>query len=460
MPALDGVMHMVVRPSHRPGSLQCALILILAAGWCTGPAGAEPDLAAAIRADYTNSLGDLFLWFHQNPELSFKEFNTAARMASELRAIPGLVVTEKVGGTGVVGVLANGKGPTVLIRAEMDGLPVEETNGLPYASKARQVGIDGVEAPVMHACGHDTHLTAMVATARRMVAMKNRWAGTIVFIVQPAEERIGGAKAMLADGLYQRFPKPDYALAFHISSQRPTGHVTGSESIQYSSSDSVDITVRGVATHGASPHLGRDPVYIASQIVVALQAIVSREKPPLKPGVITVGSFHAGSKHNIIADQADLQVTVRSNEQAVRDQLIAAIERVAKNVALANGVPDELLPIVKVIESTSVTINDTALAHRINAAFARELGSAAVLPWVQSNMGAEDFSYFVAPHTTVPGYYFAVGGTPQAAFDEAAQGGPVVPGHHSGLFKVDPEASVVTGATAMTVAAMELLGKK
>lgn len=444
----------------RTGTLKRALLLAAAAFSIAGPAYAEPDYAPAIRADYASSLGDLFLWFHQNPELSFKEVNTAARMASELRVIPGIVVTEKVGGTGVVGVLANGKGPTVLIRADMDGLPVEETNGLPYASKARQVGIDGVESPVMHACGHDTHITAMVATARRMAAMKDRWAGTVVFIVQPAEERIGGAKAMLADGLYTRFPKPDYALAFHVSSQRPTGHVSGSEGIQYSSSDSVDITVRGIATHGASPHLGRDPVYIASQLVIALQGIISREKSPLKDGVITVGSFHAGNKHNIIADHADLQVTVRANDQEVRDQLIAAIERVAKGVAMASGVPDNLMPIVKVIESTSVTINDAPLARRINAAFVRELGSAAVLPWEQRDMGAEDFTYFVAPNTTVPGYYFVVGGTPQAAFDEAAKGGPAVAGHHSGLFKIDPEPSVVAGATAMTVAAMELLGKK
>ena len=423
------------------------------------PALAEPDYAAAIRADYDKTLAPMFLWFHQNPELSFKEVNTAARMAKELRAIPGIVVTEKVGGTGVVGVMANGAGPTVLVRADMDGLPVEEKTGLAYASKARQVGVDGVDSPVMHACGHDTHITAMVATAKRLAAMKDRWSGTIVFIVQPAEERTGGAKAMLADGLYTRFPRPDYALAFHVASQLPTGKVSASEAIQYSSSDSVDMTVRGIATHGAAPQLGRDPVYIASQIVVALQGIIAREKGPLKPGVITVGSFHAGTKHNIISDHADLQITVRSNDQATRDMLIASIERVAKGIAMANGVPDNLLPIVKVIESTPVTVNDGALARRINAAFKRDLGADAVLPWDQRDMGAEDFAYFVAPELKVPGYYFAVGGTPQADFDAAARGGPAVAGHHSGLFKVDPKASIVTGATAMTTAVMELLGK-
>lgn len=431
--------------------------LILAALLASTPALAEPDFAAAIRADYDASGAALFDYFHRNPELSFKEVNTAARMAKELRAIPGIIVTEKVGGTGVVGVLSNGAGPTVLVRADMDGLPVEEKTGLSYASTARQVGVDGVESPVMHACGHDTHITGLVATAKRLAALRTRWSGTVLFVVQPAEERVGGAAAMIKDGLYTRFPKPDFALAWHVAAELATGKVSASEGIQYSSADSVDIRVNGIATHGASPHLGRDPVYVASQIVVALQGIISREKGPLSPGVITVGAFHAGAKHNIIGDRADLQVTVRSNDQKVRDMLIASIERVANGVAAANGAPP---PVVKVTESTPVTVNDTALARRLNGAFVRELGAAAVPPFEQKGMGAEDFAYFVAPELKVPGFYFAVGGTPQAAFDAAAKGGPPVSGHHSGLFKVDPRASVVTGATAMTVAVLELLGKK
>lgn len=435
-------------------------LALIAALLASTPALAEPDFAPAIRADYDASLGKLFDHFHRNPELSFKETATAARMATELRAVPGVIVTEKVGGTGVVGLMRNGAGPTVLVRADMDGLPVEEKSGLAYASKARQLGPDGVEVPVMHACGHDTHITAMVATARRLAAMKDRWAGTVVFVVQPAEERVGGAKAMIADGLYTRFPKPNYALAFHVASQLATGRITASEGIQYSSSDSIDVTVRGVATHGAAPHLGRDPVYIASQIVVALQGLISREKGPLDPGVITVGSFHAGTKHNIISDEAKLQVTVRSNDQGVRDRLVAGIERVAKGVAMANGVPDTLMPIVRVAESTPVTRNDPALARRMNAALARDLGADAVPAFRQGDMGAEDFAHFVAPEHGVPGYYFAVGGTPQAAFDAARAGGPAVAGHHSPLFKIDPRASIVTGATAMTSAVLELLGRK
>jgi amidohydrolase len=355
--------------------------------------------------------------------------------------------------------MKNGAGPTVLIRADMDGLPVEEKSGLPYASKARQVGVDGVESPVMHACGHDTHITGMIATARRLAAMKDRWAGTILFVVQPAEEMLGGAKAMVADGIYTRFPKPDYALAYHVAAELPTGKVSASEDVQYSSGDSINITVRGIATHGASPHLGKDPIYIASQIVVALQGIISREKSPLKAGVITVGAFNAGNRPNIISDHADLQVTVRANDEVTRAQLIAAVGRVADGIGRANGLPDALLPVVKVSEGTPTTINDGPLARRINAAFKRELGAGAVTPFEQKNMGAEDFAYFVAADTKVPGFYFAVGGTPQAAFDAEKNGGPAVAGHHSGLFKVDGRAAVITGATAMTVAVLELMGK-
>jgi amidohydrolase len=419
---------------------------------------AEPDYAAAIRADYDSSLASLFEHFHRNPELSLREFKTAARMAKELRAIPGIVVTEKVGQTGVVGVMKNGTGPTVLVRADMDGLPVAETNGLSYASTARQVGVDGIESPVMHACGHDTHITAMIATARRLAAMKTRWSGTVVFVVQPAEEALVGAKLMIEDGLYTRFPKPDYALALHVSSSLATGQVSGSEGVQYSSSDTLNMTVQGVATHGASPHLGKDPVYIGSQIVLGLQGIISREKSPLKPGVITVGAFNAGNRPNIITDHADLQITVRANDEETRAQLNSAVRRVATSIGQANGLPDALLPKIENPAGTPATINNAALAKRINGAFVRELGSNAVTPFEQTGMGAEDFAYLVAADTNVPGFYFAVGGTPAAAFEAEKNGGPAVSGHHSGLFKVDAKASIITGATAMTVAVMELLG--
>lgn len=429
----------------------------LAATLAAAPAIAEPDYAAAIRADYKRDLGAMWDDFHRNPELSFMEVRTSGKMAAALRAVPGMQVTEKVGKTGVVGVLRNGQGPTVLVRADMDGLPVEEKSGLANASKARQMDPDGVEVPVMHACGHDTHITALIATARRMAAMKDRWSGTLVFIAQPAEERLGGADAMVKDGLYTRFPKPDYALAFHVAAGMETGLVSASEGIQYSSSDSVDIVVPGIGAHGASPNQGKDPVYMASQIVIALQGLVSRERQPLAPGVITVGSFHAGLKHNIISDQAKLQVTVRSNDEKVRKQLIDGIRRVAMGVGTLNGMPKDKMPVVTVVAGTPTTINDAALARRLNAVMVQTLGAAKVPTFNQEGMGAEDFAYLVQPDTGVKGYYFAVGGTPRAEIEAAARGGPRIGSHHSPQFKVAAEPAIVTGATAMTAAALDLL---
>lgn len=423
------------------------------------PATAQaPDWAAAVKADYDRDLGQMWDWFHRNPELSFREEKTAARMATALRAVPGMAVTEKVGRTGVIGVLRNGEGPVVLVRADMDGLPVEEKSGLPNASKARQVGLDGIESPVMHACGHDTHITAMVATARRLAALKDRWKGTVVFVVQPAEERVGGAEALLKDGLYTRFPKPHYALAFHVDAERATGTVSASEGIQYSSSDSVDIVVPGIGAHGASPHMGKDPVYMASQIVIGLQGLISRDRQPLDPGVITVGSFHAGAKHNIISDQAVLQVTVRANNEGERKALLDGIRRVARGVGVMNGMAADKMPVVTVIEGTPTTINDAPLARRLNAVMARTLGADHVAPFAQKGMGAEDFAFYVQPETGVKGYYFSVGGTPQAAIDAARAGGPPIASHHSPLFRIAPEPAIVTGAVAMTAAVLDLLG--
>jgi len=424
------------------------------------PAKAE-DLATqkAIEADYEPYLAPLFLDFHQHPEMGFLEKRTAGIMAAELRKA-GLEVTTSVGKTGVVGILKNGKGPLILIRADMDGLPVEEKSGLAYASKDKQIGEDGKEYPVMHACGHDTHITAMIATARRLAATKAAWKGTLMFIVQPAEEGVRGAKAMMADGLYTRFGKPDYALAFHVDSDLTTGTVAASEGIQYSSSDTLDVRVPGIGTHGASPHLGRDPVYIAAQIVTALQSIDSREIGPLSPVVVTVGAFHAGTAYNIISDEANLKLTVRANDEAVRAQTIAAIERIAVNIGKAHGLPDNMPVTVTKFSGTPVTNNDPVLARRLNAVMARELGAAAVVPFVQQGMGAEDFTYFVAPDTGVPGYYFAVGGTTPERLAAAKAGGPAIAGHHSPLFQIAPRQSITLGARAMIAAVLDLAPAK
>lgn len=417
---------------------------------------AGEDLRQAVAEDYQAYLAPLFEHFHRNPELSFREVKTAARLAEELRGL-GIDVTEGVGGTGLVGMMRNGDGPLVLVRADMDGLPLEEDTGLPYASTATQVDITGLEQPVMHACGHDVHITSLVGTARRLLNLKDRWSGTVMLIVQPAEERIGGARAMLEDGLYERFGVPDYALAFHVAAGKPAGKVYVPLDRVASSSDSVDITVYGIGTHGAYPHRGKDPIYVASQIVVALQSLVSREISPLQPGVVTVGAFHGGSKHNIISDKVELQLTVRADNQETRTQLLEGIERIAHGVARTAGLPEDKLPkVVLSTESTPPTLNDPALARRITDALLEELGEDGFYDSPRDGMGAEDFAYFVE---TVPGVYFSVGGTAQVDLDAEKAGGPRVPSHHSPFFKIEPEPSVTTGVHAMTLAVLELLAR-
>jgi len=424
---------------------------------CVSPLQAGQDLAEAVATDYETSLAELFVWFHSHPELSFREYETAARLAEELRSA-GVEVTEGVGGTGVVGMLRNGDGPLVMVRADMDGLPIREDTGLVYSSTVTQVDITGIEQPVMHACGHDVHVTSMVGTAKRLVAMRESWSGAVMFVGQPAEERVGGARAMIEDGLFDRFGVPDYALAFHVSAGDPAGKVMVSGGLIASSADSVDITVYGVGAHGASPHRGKDPVYIAAQIVVALQSLVSRELAPLEPGVVTVGSIHGGSKHNIIPDEVRLQLTVRADSQAVREKLLQGIERIALGVARTAGMPEDLLPKVEVTEGTPPTVNDDELAARIHDAFVRDLGEDAVYEKAREGMGAEDFAFFVMTEDEVPGAYFSVGGTSQADLDADEAGGPAVPSHHSPFFKIEPEPSVTMGVEAMTVAVLELLG--
>ena len=426
-----------------------SLIFLLA----TAPLMAADDLRESIAADYEARLSPLFVHFHQNPELPNFEFKTASRLAAEIRAL-GYEVTEGVGGTGIVAVLENGKGPTVLFRADMDGLPVKEDSGLSYASTATQVDADGIEKPVMHACGHDVHITSLVGTARQMIERRAQWSGTLVLIGQPAEERISGARMMLEDGLYERFPKPDYALAFHVSAGNPAGKVTVPQHVVASSSDSVDIIVHGVGAHGAAPHMGVDPVLVASQIVVSLQSIVSRTIGPLDSGVITVGSIHGGTKHNIIGDRVDMQLTVRSDNPDVREQLLDGIDRVAAGVAVSLGVPEELMPEVirSTVETTPPTLNDPATAKRVLDAITGNMGEGYLHEDVRQGMGAEDFAYFVQPELGVKGVYFSVGGTPEDELDK-------VPSHHSPFFKVDPGPSIRSGVESSVVAMMALFGE-
>ena len=414
----------------------------------------DAALRDAVARDYRDNLGALFDHFHRNPELSGREVQTSARMAQELRAL-GYEVTTGVGGTGVVAVLRNGAGPTVMLRADMDGLPLEERSGVANPSRARQADASGAEQPVMHACGHDVHITALVGTARQMIARRGSWSGTLVLIAQPAEETISGARTMVEDGLYTRFPKPDYAVAFHVAAEIEAGRINVPASIAYSSADSVAMLVRGVGTHGASPHLGVDPVLVASQIVVSLQSMVGRDIAPLQGAVISVGMIHGGVKNNIIPEQVELQMTVRADTPEVRRQLLDGIDRVARGTALALGVPEDRLPVVtrSATETTPPTINDTATAAIVRDAIATRLGADILVDHPRQGMGAEDFAYFVTPESGVRGVYFNVGGTPADRLANA-------PGHHSPLFRITPEPAVTSGVAAMVTAAEALFARR
>ncbi|MFV0279006.1 MAG: amidohydrolase [Parahaliea sp.] len=441
-------------PMTRPLKLLATVTLgcALAAPWTK----ADP-LGEAVAADYKAHLGSLFDYFHRNPELSSMEVKTAARLAKELRAV-GFEVTEGVGGTGVVAMMSNGPGPLVMMRADMDGLPVEEKSGLANASRARQVDWDGNEVFVMHACGHDMHMTSLVGTARYMAAHRDRWSGSLMLIGQPAEERINGARGMMNDKLWQRFGKPDYALALHVSSEVPTGKLVVSDHAMYAGADTVDIIVHGVGAHGASPHRSIDPVVLGSEIVLALQTVVSRDKPPRVGGVITVGSFHAGTKHNIISDEARLQLTVRNDDPETRALLLDGIRRVAVNMGRVAGLPEDRLPEVIVSEeSVPPTVNDASLTQRLRAAWAKQLGEKNLSePDQRAGMGSEDFGFFTA-EPYIPSTYFAVGGTPPSDFEREAAGGVPVPSHHSPLFRITPEPAVTLGVEATVTALLDLL---
>ena len=423
-----------------------------------GSAHAAAPLSDAVSQVYYAKLKDLFLYFHQNPELSTMEHQTSARLADELASL-GYTVHRNVGGTGIVALLENGEGPLVMFRADMDGLPVEEKSGLAYASRAKQVDPNGNEVFVMHACGHDVHITSLVGTAQIMAERRDEWQGTLMLIGQPAEERVMGAAAMRADNIWDRFGQPDYAMAFHVTSAMPTGMLGASVDSPYSGADTVDIYITGVGAHGASPHRGVDPIVLGSQIVMGLQTVVSRTLPPRRPGVITVGAFHSGTKHNIISDAAHLQLTVRSESASDRTLLLNGIRRVAENMGRVAGLPEELLPRVVVSdESVPPTLNDRALTERIMALWNGHFGEGVLFSGERLGMGAEDFPFFtVDPY--IPSLYFAVGGTPPEDFVTEQSGGAPVPSHHSPLFKVEPDASVTLGVEASVSALLELLGQ-
>ncbi|MFK7828370.1 MAG: amidohydrolase [Congregibacter sp.] len=436
-----------------------ATALPLALSLCVNTPLHADSLDDAVTQDYKDHLGELFVYFHQNPELSFMETKTAARLAQELRAV-GFEVAEGIAGTGIVAIMENGPGPRIMVRADMDGLPVQEKSGLEYASTAQQIDPNGNEVFVMHACGHDVHITSLVGTARQMVLRKDEWSGTLMLIGQPAEERISGARKMMEEDIWGRFGRPDMAMALHVTSTIPTGKLAAADGAQYSGSDTVDIIIPGVGAHGASPHRGIDPVVLGSQIVLALQTVVSRNKAPRDAGVITVGAFHAGTKHNIISDQARLQLTVRNDDPEVREVLLDGIKRVAENMGRVAGLPENNLPQVIVSEeSVPVTRNDAQLTQRLRAKWQERFGQEIMWNAKRKGMGAEDFPYFTTdPY--IPSTYFAVGGTPPEAFDVEARGGPPVPSHHSPLFKIEPQPAVTLAVEATVTGLLELMGNE
>ena len=406
------------------------------------------------------SLMAIYKDFHANPELSFMEVRSAGILAAEARKL-GFEVTEKVGGTGVVAVMKNGPGPVVLVRADMDGLPVTEQTGLPGASKVRVTTKEGVETGVMHACGHDTHMTAWIGVARLMAANKAKWSGTLVMIGQPAEERGAGARMMLADGLYTRFPKPEYALAFHDAAQFPAGKIGYTPGYALANVDSVDISVKGVGGHGAYPQTTKDPIVLASRIVGALQTLVSREISPLDSAVVTVGSFHAGAKHNIISDEAKLQLTVRSYSDEVRDHLLDGIARIAKGEAIAAGMPDDKMPVVTVQkdEYTPATFNTPEFTEEMAAYLKTSFGNDRVVQ-MPPVMGGEDFSRFGREDKSIKSLIVWVGGVPQAEYDAAKKEGRTLPSLHSPFWAPDAPAVISTATEALTAMTMKLMAKK
>ncbi len=415
-------------------------------------AGQNPALAP-LDALYPE-LEKLYVDLHQNPELSFHEEKTAAKLAERLRAL-GYDVTTGVGKTGVVAVMKNGKGPAVLMRADMDALPVEEKTGLPYASKATTTD-EGETVPVMHACGHDVHMTSLIGAATLLAKAKGQWRGTLVLIAQPAEEGGGGARAMIQDGLFTRFPKPDFALALHDSAWLPAGQLGVTSGYALANSDRVSITIYGRGGHGSAPHTTVDPIVIAARTVLALQTIVSRETNPQDPAVVTVGSIHGGTRNNIIPDEVDLELTVRSYKPEVRERLLAAISRITKAEAAAAGAEKE--PTVTVSDGGyAATYNDPELSRRLIAALSAAFGASRVT-LTPPIMAAEDFGDF-GRAAACPSVIFWVGGVEKGKYD-AAKGDPTkLPSLHSSLWAPEPEPTLKAGAAALTVGALALLAK-
>jgi amidohydrolase len=413
---------------------------------------ADTALRSQVDALYPE-INALYVDLHQSPELSLKEEKTSAKMAAALRKL-GYDVTINVGGYGVVGILRNGSGPVVMLRTDMDALPVEEKTGLPYASHVRMKDITGDDVPVMHACGHDIHMSSWVGTATIMARTRDSWSGTLMLVGQPAEERIVGAKAMLNDGLFTRFPKPMYAVGMHDNAWYPAGKVIVVPGYAMAAADAVNITIFGKGGHGSAPHTTVDPIVIAARSILGFQSLVAREKDPQDPGVVTVGAIHAGTKNNIIPDDALLQLSIRSFTPQVREQLLSGVERIVKAEAASAGATKA--PEVKVIESTRATYNDPDLSRRMLAVLKQQMGNDSVVEG-KPVMGSEDFSEFVA--AGVPGFFLWAGAVNKAKWDAVKGDITRLPSLHSAQFQPDPEPTLKSAITAEVVMLRELLKK-
>jgi hippurate hydrolase len=432
----------------------------------------QPTLDALDKTDYDTLIDQqtiewllsTYKMLHAAPELSHHEEKTAAFFAGELRKL-GYTVTEHIGkyekpewtGYGVVGILKNGAGPTVLIRTELDALPVDEKTGVPYASKVKTKNDAGVEVSVMHACGHDIHMTSMLGTAKVLAQRKGEWHGTLIILGQPAEETIDGARAVLRDGLYSKVPQPDFVVALHDSADIETGKIGYVPGYAMASATGIDIKIRGVGGHGSKPEATKDPIVVAAQVVMALQTIISRENSPLDPAVVTVGSIHGGTRYNIIPDEVNLQLTVRTYKEDVRKRILASIERITKGVAAAAGIPEDRAPIVKVSETeiTSATYNDPQLMERLASAFKTALGPENVMK-VSPVMGSEDFGY-LSLDQKIPTAIFWLGAVDPVKVKESQERGVALPSLHSPLFAPVPEPTLRTGVKAMTAAVLDLM---
>ena len=434
-----------------------AVLTVAPASAPAQPGSASAGAVPALVAQELPDLLQLYEQLHANPELSLREERTSARIAEELSRL-GFAVTQRVGGYGVVGVLRNGAGPVVLVRTDMDALPVTEGTGLPYASTVWARDEQGREVGVMHACGHDAHMTVLLGSARVLAAVRDRWHGTLVMIGQPAEERGLGAKGMLDDGLFSRFPRPDFCVAEHVTPSLAAGQVGVVEGYAFANVDSVDVTIRGLGGHGASPSKTKDPVVMAAQFVNALQTIVSRRIDPVDPAVVTVGSIHGGTAYNIIPDEVRLQLTVRSYAPEVRRQIIEEIERIARGVAESAGVPADRMPTVKLAEGfTPALYNDPALTRRLAAALRQALGEANVVV-LKPEMVGEDFAAYGLADPRIPICMFRLGTSDPEAIRESEHGGPL-PGLHSSRYAPVPGPTIRTGVTAMSTAVLDLLGQ-